>query len=776
MRSSSCSRTLCSPIKKKKKKKNADFLRTSASVLVLSSLQPPSAAIRGPPPAAPVHDCEGLFHEETEPKELVEVNTDEEENDQLILDLESGTSLATLTEYVGSLPRWDLRGTPVHIAKVFTEASTFTVFADALQAAALLFDTSECRSNAMRHAQTCPGFDQAQIKRDSCAFAMDPIAAVKALGDEFAHSRVSVERLSSLNLDAFPERDTVMNIAGGMDPILPSGFVPILTAAAVRPSNKEIQPVIDALVALCRLKGEVLVIDRATFIEAVTRLGVPASLAEIGHTYKPDDLLGRLLYDYKHLRGAIAPNSRSVIPQLQEVYGPLVLPTVPDLYHLFYRLKALFPGIQLHVGKTDVHRAFQRIRWTPLGSVLLGILVSEELVAIPIGCGFGHCNTPYIYGPFSRLFQFLHDAVVRLGLIYIDDKMMFAPPDLLKSELTVSCNTIKHVFGPSGVKESKTVASQCEVLLGIASDLSREIAYPCFRSYLKLVHIFFRLIPIDISHNTKLPLCLVQATANLTYRHAVHIPLLRGSAFQYFALTKGIPTARQHRRFPVQLSQQVVDDTLLWRTVLVAAFTDFRILQSSLKSVIYNDRKYLHEAQDAADLLVYSDASPNCMGVFIPNLGYLQFNWPESEKSHDIAVFELMAAVIAFQFATYISPHSRHIHLFIDNQNAIAWSTGRNRSTSHLSRRLVSLNCYLQALNPAVLQTRSYIKSSWNVSADAISRNNLNHPSLRGLPRYRLTPKFQAFLISLSKCSPKTAFPNLVTKHTVLASTSFSRI
>ena len=507
--------------------------------------------------------------------------------------------MATLTEYVGSLPRWDLLEAPLHISKIFTEASRFTAFADVLQAAALLFDTSECRANAMRHAQTCPGFDQEQIDRDSRAFAMDPIGTVKALGDEFAHSRVSVERLSSLNLDAFPERDIVMNIAGGVDPILPSEFVPILTAAAVRSSNKEIQPVINALVALCRLKGEVLVIDRVTFIDAVTRLGLPASLAEIGHTYKPDDLLGRLLYDYKHLRGAIAPNSRSVIPQLQQVYGPLVLPTVPDLYHLFYRLKALFPGTQLHVGKTDVHRAFQRIRWTPLGSLLLGILVSEELVAIPIGCGFGHCNTPYIYGPFSRLFQFLHDqhvqdlrllsdgdfvsAVVRLGLIYIDDKMMFAPPDLLKSELTVSCDTIKHVFGLSGVKDSKTVASQCEVLLGITSDLSREIAYPCFRSYLKLVHIFFRLIPIDISHNTKLPLCLVQATANLAYRHAVHIPLLRGSAFQYFALTKGIPTARQYRRLPVQLSQQVVDDTLLWRTVLVAAFTDFRILQSSLK-------------------------------------------------------------------------------------------------------------------------------------------------------------------------------------------------
>ena len=126
------------------------------------------------------------------------------------------------------------------------------------------------------------------------------------------------------------------------------------------------------------------------------------------------------------------------------------------------------PGIQLHVGKTDVHRAFQRIVWTP-PSLLFGILVSEELVAIPIGCGFGHYNIPYIHGPFSRLFQFLHDqhvqdlrllsdgdfvaAVVRLGLIYIDDKMMFAPPDLLKSELTVSCDTIKHVFGPSGVKE-----------------------------------------------------------------------------------------------------------------------------------------------------------------------------------------------------------------------------------------------------------------------------------------------------------------------------------
>ena len=66
----------------------------------------------------------------------------------------------------------------------------------------------------------------------------------------------------------------------------------------------------------------------------------------------------------------------------------------------------------MHVRKGDVRRAFQRMIWTPENSLVMALLLSDELVLVPTSLGFGSSVGPYGYGPITRFFEFMHEQLV----------------------------------------------------------------------------------------------------------------------------------------------------------------------------------------------------------------------------------------------------------------------------------------------------------------------------------------------------------------------------
>jgi hypothetical protein len=112
------------------------------------------------------------------------------------------------------------------------------------------------------------------------------------------------------------------------------------------------------------------------------------------------------------------------------------------------------------------------------------------------------------------------------------------------------------------------------------------------------------------------------------------------------------------------------------------------------------------------------------MGAYVPNLGFCQVHLAdifEDTKSLTIAHYELLAFIITFLFTMFLNPTSTAIHIFIDNQNAMAWSSGQIGTNDHLANVLTLLNGFLQA-GFNITQTRSYIESKKNTQADQISR------------------------------------------------------
>jgi hypothetical protein len=482
--------------------------------------------------------------------------------------------------------------------------------------------------------------------------------------------------------------------------------------------------------------------------------------------------LGRLLFDYSNLEEGTPVNNPLAKPLLAEKFGQLVMPSVASLYTLAEQVEEFFPGEVLHVGKDDVARAFQRMNWSSEASLLISLLLTDELVLVPTSLGFGSSCAPYAYGIVTRFFEFMHKRLVEglqiehpvtkllltmIGIIYCLDEIKVGSKRILVQMGKLSSRVIRTALGEDAVNGSKSIISTRTTTLGVLSDFANKTAAPGWRAFLKLSYVFYFLLPLQVSVTTKVSLRLIQAIAQLTLRYSTYIPVLRSTASGFFASIRG---GKGNHRL---LSQRQVDDILLWRSVLFVAVTHAGILQTTFSAVISLSKEYRHLADMISDCVVYSDASgrdstpitltplPEAVGVYVPDVAWLFWEWPEDEIP--IACIELLASIIAYMLCNFMLPNTKHCHLYIDNQNAISWSAGRVKTEDYLARNLTCLNSLIQGAYRDCFQSRQYIRSEDNHVADAISRRRFNLPELRNTPRYQLAPELIHFFLKLYRSS-----------------------
>jgi hypothetical protein len=129
-----------------------------------------------------------------------------------------------------------------------------------------------------------------------------------------------------------------------------------------------------------------------------------------------------------------------------------------------------------------------------------------------------------------------------------------------------------------------------------------------------------------------------------------------------------------------------------------------------------------------------------------------------------IACIELLASIIAYLLTNYLVPGAKHVHLYIDNQNAIAWSMGKIKTEDVFARNLCCLNALIQGGLRGCFQSREYIRSKDNRVADAISRRQLDLPELRHIPRYRLEEGLETYFLELCKSCANRPLEMLLTQ------------
>jgi hypothetical protein len=603
------------------------------------------------------------------------------------------------------------------------------------------FSKSVAVSSALIASSTSPTLSSAQINADSAKFLLDPLGTINSFAAAHSNSRVNATFLSNPAFDIFPEIDLLRSLAEPISPIFDPLFTPSIDFAETRQQLLEIEPVILSLFQANYSKGEVVVVTLDSFKQVALALPNQLALSNIWHTEKYQNDLGRLLYDYSNLSNHSPINSEVCRDAYRSEFGILSYPSLLNFAELFLQAERLFPDEQLFIAKSDVHRAYHRFRWSAVGSLLLALRINDFLVALPVTGGFGSNGPPFVYDPIRRFLNWLHR--VRMALlslpaiadIFVDDLAGFGPLRILLPELEAHEQAVNSLLGP-GAAHRRELGTRLDII-GARFNTETKTIGISLKGYLKLVYLFFCILPQNISHSTRLPVRVIQSLAGVTMRYGSLIPLLRPSAYIFYNLLRDSQSI-------IRLSKHAVALVRLWRSYLHFAFMHPNALDSSIWEFAMSSRNLSSNSSCLSSMYcVYSDATLHSLGLFIDNLGWCHVPVPSfSSLEVSIAVLEFIAAILAFLFAIQLKASS-HVHIYIDNQNAEAWSSGKFHTQSNVVVSFVYVNSCLQSML-GISQTRSYIKSEHNVNADNISR--MRFDSFVNLQRYSLASPILTFL------------------------------
>jgi hypothetical protein len=132
----------------------------------------------------------------------------------------------------------------------------------------------------------------------------------------------------------------------------------------------------------------------------------------------------------------------------------------------------------------------------------------------------------------------------------------------------------------------------------------------------------------------------------------------------------------------------------------------------------------------------------------------------------------MLGLILGFAFAVFLSPSQPSVHMFVDNQNAEAWSRGSVKTTGLITNILININAALQATLRRT-QTREYLDSKSNIDADAISRNAFKNSGK--LTRFYVTSRLKMSLTSLLTAPVSNLFQAVVALPMALVLDGFSR-
>ena len=324
---------------------------------------------------------------------------------------------------------------------------------------------------------------------------------------------------------------------------------------------------------------------------------------------------------------------------------------------------------------------------------------------------------------------------------FVDDSCTAAPLPFLVAEVGQQEDFIVSIMDPHAAHK-RELGSLIDII-GVRFDTIDDTVGFSWKGYLKLVYLLFHIVPSSPTTKTDFPTPTIQVLTSLFYRYGLFVPLLRHTASVMYHALRGDPS-RSVRR----LSHAQLDCISSWRNFLVLSFS-----HASLLSTPCYD--YYHNSPDSRDLAefgfnaysCYTDATPSTIGLFVPRLGWCQCLLSSFVSDiWSIANVEMLGLILGFAFSVFLSPSQPSVHMFIDNQNAEAWSRGSVKTTDLTTNILINVNASLQA-TLARTQTREYIASASNIDADAISRNAFKNSEK--LTRYSVTPLLMSSLTSL---------------------------
>ena len=450
---------------------------------------------------------------------------------------------------------------------------------------------------------------------------------------------------------------------------------------------------------------------------------------------KPGKVLGRTcLHASKSLRNHKSYNESIDMIKSRQLYAKPDLPLLQDLAEMACRQQDAFPGQVLAGATVDVSTAYNQFPMTPGAAKLTATQIDVprtlggwiKLIVVYIVGMFGCATAGDVYCQIAQTVDELHNEgrfETPRSKTYIDDGLLIDSPDNITVSTEQYIGHVETLLGNNETIQREKVKIWQSELEGIGwhFDFRTWTVRPKEKGMAKMLLSLFRDIALEATSISETD--LDKLTGLLTW-YSDGIPSGAKFVSSFYACKHKINN--QSKR--AKITDEVKQDLLWWRAILVVAYTRPQVIAASISSVRRNlsVSKFMHT--DASSLVgggAY--VSDTLDGPTSPEYLAEPLRWTKAEMNTFQQMKTSINVLEYFTVIYYVMVwgnlfRNQVIHVKCDNTAAVSWimrNRAKHNSAADSLARIFSLFC----LSHNITIICTHIKGVENVLADYLSRD-----------------------------------------------------
>jgi hypothetical protein len=291
-----------------------------------------------------------------------------------------------------------------------------------------------------------------------------------------------------------------------------------------------------------------------------------------------------------------SPHTKALVKQ---AWGTIHHPTLVDLVEMILAMADRYGMTNITLWKQDLSNAFGLLDVHPDSARFVASSLGDNLSYLYLIGFFGWSGTPYAFDVITRtLRRQISKEVEGRMTMYVDDILGCSRLTNLNTDMEKSANLARALLGPNAMATDKEQWGRKIDMLGWSFDLDLGVVFIADHNFYKTFYGFFNV-------NTDSPVMFkdLEKLASWASRYVAIAPSMKPHVLGLYASLG----STYRGRGPVMLSEDAIQDILVWRCFLSAAWLQPRHFARDFESF---RRKHV-------EFLVSFDASLSGLGIVI---------------------------------------------------------------------------------------------------------------------------------------------------------------